>query len=227
MASRAERLKNHSNGAAPVSEPDPLVVLAPPATPPKAEPAPAPEAPRKRPLAEKLGLVRPPLWVQHTLAIRAEMLEAQKKQRQQRLDAAPKRPKKQEAADQEAIGDAEDNLVAALRRIVHGDDAPLDKRNHLTLVELRYLMQLGRVPRAAWEPIAFLYMEGVKFRKWGFSFQRHYIESLLLTSQSVDGYRSDQLTRSLISEQTAKNNAAAGLRSPSGAQSNDVGAGRP
>lgn len=206
--SRAERLAKEGKAPGPVKEDAAKGAPAVPAVPV--------EEKRKRPLLEVLGLVSPPSYAKGTTKERLDMEKTRVLQREQRIAATPVRPAKQVEADQKAIDDQENNLVAALRRVVHGDEAPTDKRNHLTLVELRYLMQLGRVPKAAWEPIAFLYMEGVKFRKWGFSFQRHYIESLLLTSQSVDGYRSDQLTRSLISEQTAKNNAASGLRAPSG-----------
>lgn len=43
-----------------------------------------------------------------------------------------------------------------------------DKRNHLSLVELQYALQLSNIPPMAWEPVATIYNESIQMeRRWG------------------------------------------------------------
>lgn len=63
------------------------------------------------------------------------------------------------------------------------------KPNHFTLVDVKRLLQLGNLPRRAWEPLTYLYTEACTF---GFQRVLDQLENLLVTSQSVDGYRSVQ-----------------------------------
>lgn len=113
-------------------------------------------------------------------------------------------------------------VVEQLRRLVPqssvqspstpGQGARGSKPNHLTLVELQYLLQLGNLPRGCHEAVTFLYVEAVRFQTLGlsneevtaghrrFRQQKDYIETLLLISQSVDGYRSGQLVEAMMGD---------------------------
>lgn len=89
-----------------------------------------------------------------------------------------------------------------------GQRGPVDKRNHLSLVQ-GHLLQLGNIPRACWEPVASLLNEYYQFRHWGLTqeqidageeyltYQKDWINLLFTTSQSVDGRQSELMVRGM------------------------------
>lgn len=109
------------------------------------------------------------------------------------------------------------NMVQPQRR------GPPDKRNHLSLVQ-GHLLQLGNIPRGAWEPVSGMLNEYYQFRQLGLNtppekrsrrvvwmddanfpdewlaYQRDWINSLFVTSQSVDGRQSELMTRSMTAD---------------------------
>jgi len=86
-----------------------------------------------------------------------------------------------------------------------------DKRNHLTLVELKRLLQLGNIPRSSWEPLTYLHQEAAYYLPVAPSFQRvlNYLETMVLTSQSVEGYRSEQTVQAMVGERAPLQNHGA------------------
>lgn len=86
--------------------------------------------------------------------------------------------------------------------------APIDKRNHLSLVQ-GHLLQLGNIPRGCWEPVASLLTEYYKFRHWGLSeaeigagkehltYQKDWVNLLFATSQAVDGRQAELMVRGM------------------------------
>ena len=149
----------------------------------------------------------------------AEQQDAMKvKWRVQRELRASSQPKAPEFVAR--VPDGDDNaLVSALAEMVPGADGPKEKRNHLTLVELRYFLQNGKISAKAWEPISFLYMEAVKHRHLAdFTFQRNYIESLLMGSRSVDGFGSDQLVRGMTGDAELRERNASRVQTPGPAE---------
>lgn len=85
-----------------------------------------------------------------------------------------------------------------------GDTLPPDKRNHLTLVEIERLLQLSKLPKIMWEPIAYIHTEQCRFIGLFPSAQKNvdYLETLVLTSQNVDGWKANQVAGAMIAERT-------------------------
>lgn len=104
--------------------------------------------------------------------------------------------------EQQVLPVNREGAASAWRKEVEGGDGPPDKRNHLTLVEVKRLLQLGNIPKQAWEPITYLHQEAAYYMPVAPAFQRimNYLETLVLTSQSVDGYRSEQTTQAMVGE---------------------------
>lgn len=101
--------------------------------------------------------------------------------------------------------------LAAIRNILEPrrQRGPTDKRNHLSLVEVRHALQLSNIPRACWEAVSAIYNEYLQYRHLGLSereiaegkewltYQRDWINTLFLTSQSVDGRQSELMVRGM------------------------------
>lgn len=87
-----------------------------------------------------------------------------------------------------------------------------DKRNHLTLVELQFALQLSNLPKSTWEAISTLYNEYIQFRhlhltadeinagKERYIYQRDWIHHLLLFSQSVGGWQRDGMVAAMTAD---------------------------
>lgn len=76
-----------------------------------------------------------------------------------------------------------------------------DLRNHVTLVRQEYIHQTSRFPQAFWEPWVYLMAEAQFYKH---SRRIAYLETLLETSKSVDGWGAEKLVEAMKGEQPPK-----------------------
>ena len=98
------------------------------------------------------------------------------------------------------------NILASEQR---GSRAPVDKRNHTSLIDIRHILQLSNIPRSIWEEVTAIINEGLFYRTYCLTqeeiergdswldYQVNWVSGLFTTSQSVGGHQGELMVRGM------------------------------